>query len=206
MTDILKICTPSVGSLRKAYLILPEHVLNIGQKPRVIPVTTEPTLIPPFVNPAAKLYDVQFDNNTAFFTEKKTIGERHGDFYTATLGFQVKKLRIEVDYVIEWLCNAYVHILFEDNNGLVKLMTFARLTDEATTGDRKNGKNGYVFSFTKRSDRKTASIPNYILSDMAGSGGILPGDGIAARFNLFEADGGAVKTLNVYNSGRTTIS
>ena len=206
MTDILKICTPSVGSLKKAYLILPEHITNLGAKPRIIPITTMPTLLPTNVEPDAKMYDMQFDRDTSYWSEKKNITERHGDFYTASLGFQVKKLRVEVDYVIELLCNTPVHILFEDNNGLVKFMTFTRLTDEANTGDKKTAKNGYTFSFTKRAQRKTPSIPNYSLGNIAGSGGTLPGDGIAARFNLFEADGGIVKTLNVYNSGRTTIS
>jgi hypothetical protein len=205
MTDILKICTISIGSLRKAFLILPEHVSNLGEKPGIIPVTTMPTLLSPSIEPNAKMYALEFDNNTSYFTEKKVPDGRHEDYYNVSLGFQVKKLRTEVDYVIEYNRNNPVHILFEDNNGLVKFITFARMLDEAGTGDRKSTKNGYTFTFSKRSLRKTLSIPNYTLGDIAG-GGILPGDGISARFNLFEAENGTVKQLIIYNSGRAVIS
>jgi hypothetical protein len=169
MTDILKICGTNVGSLRKAFLIFPEHVSNLGGSVQIIPIVAVPQLINQSIEENARFYDVQIDTNTGSFSERRVIDGRHEDYYNATLYFQIKKMRVEVDYMIQLIANTAVHVLFEDSNGLVKLMAFARLSDEAFSGDRRIAKNGYAFTFTKRSTRKTPSITNYSLNNTAGN-------------------------------------
>lgn len=207
MIDILRSCGVTVGSLRKIFMIMPEDVRIMGAVPYIVPVTTEATLYD-----GKREYVVQADRNTALFTERKTINHVAGDYYEQQITFQVKRLRVEVDYVSQILINNRIHLLTVDNNGRVVFHKNMRQSDEATTGDRWTAKNGYTFTFTSRSLRKQPSIPQakQRFSLLGGTGSTGTGTGGStpqreAQFILYEANTMQRTYLNVWNDGRMTV-
>lgn len=180
MSDILRPCGVNAGSLRKIFILLPEDIEIDGIRTFVIPITTQPELYSD-----RRLYKVQADRNTAIFSEKKSIANRAGDYYDTAISFQVRKMRVEVDFVCEVLKNRCFHVLCEDNNGIVRYIRKMRLNDEASTGDKLSAKNGYVFSFTTKQKNKTATIPGITLQGLvAGLTGPIFGSGSNETFNV----------------------
>jgi hypothetical protein len=204
MVDIFRVCGVTVGSLRKIFILLPEDVKREGVTPFVVPVTTEATLYE-----GKREYIVQADRNTAVFTEKKVINNKAGDYYEQSITFQIKKLRVEVDYVSQFLINRRVHLLTVDKNGIVRFHRLMRQTDTATTGDTWTAKNGYTFSFSTRSPRKQPSIP-LPKKRFSLVGGLPTTDDSTtptrtAQFILYEANTSQRTYLNVFSDGSMTI-
>jgi hypothetical protein len=206
MNDILRHCGVTIGSLRKIFIILPEDVEVDGIPSYVIPITTEPELYA-----GKKQYKAQADRNTAFFSEKKNIAHRAGDFYETQVGFQVKHLRYEIDFVCECLKNRRVNILCEDNNRVVRYFKNLRENEEATTGDKWSAKNGYTFNFATRQKNKSQTIPGVTLQGLVGNftltgGGNQPsGISATAQFELYDTNTGVKKVLSTFSDGRISI-
>jgi hypothetical protein len=172
MEDIKKRCKPAAGSVRIAYIIVPEDVVDSGMpQTYVFPVISyEPQL-----DTTARKYVLQMDRNTGVFSEIKKTDNRAGDYYEQKLSFQVRGMRYEVDYTRELLKNRTFHVLYEDYNKQVRLVKNLRVQDEATTGDRYFAKNGYTFNFYTRSVNLAPTIPISLIvfsvQDNGGTGG-----------------------------------
>jgi hypothetical protein len=206
MIDILRLCGVTIGSLRKIFIILPEDVSKFGAAPYIVPVTTEAMLYN-----GTREYSVKADRNTAIFTEKKVTNNKAGDYYEQNIQFQIRQLRVDVDYVSQFLINRRVHLLTVDNNGRVMFHKMMRQTDAATTGDQWTAKNGYTFTFTSRTPRKQPSIPTaktrFTLLNGTPSTGTTDNPALqkTAQFVLYEANTFQKTYLNVWNDGRMTV-
>lgn len=182
-TDIKRRCKPAAGSVKLAYIIVPEDVIDGGLPTTfVFPVSYEPT-----IEPTAKKYHLQMDRNTGIFSEEKKTENRAGDYYEQKLSFQVRGMRYEVDYARELLKNRKFHVLYEDQNKQVRFIKNFRVQDNGTTGDNFFAKNGYTFNFYTRSETLAPTIPISLivfLQENSGTTGGITGSNAATSANF----------------------
>lgn len=185
LRDIQRWCGPTTAGITEINIIVPGDVLTLPK-----------AYCTPLINsdlefkPEKRAYVIKADRKSVAFNEKSN-NDRSGDIFDRSFSFSINRDRPDVADLAEKLKNRRFHVLYRDRNVYGKLLTNMRVVTDTANGPQWNGRNGTIFNFTGRSEKKA---PFY--------GGTLSGEIVVDNSDLvLVAPNGKRYLLEVDNCG-----
>lgn len=165
--DIERVCAAAPGGLASITLIVPDDVDTYPEQ-YCVPNVDDIVLLE-----GAVAYTIHFVRDTARLVDKQSANNAAGDTFDYTLTFDVRHIRLDVEWLRAKLANRRVHVIAEYRTGLKRLIPRMRVLSDSDSGDRIGAQQRYAFSLTASLSRPAPTIDSTL---SGGDGGIVTPD------------------------------
>jgi len=158
LNDIGRACGLALGGLKGIAIIDPKDlsapILQYCQ-PSVGNVTLQT---------GKRSYDIKHILTQGGYTERLVTGNKAGDYYEMSVTFGIKKIRFEVESLIEKLKNRTFHLVLTHSDNTKRLCLNLRQSADTFSGNRIADRQGYTFNCSTRRSKKSPLMSGFVNS------------------------------------------